>query len=563
MINAIAKRDRLYHKWKKTVSNRCSSGNPEFYEEYRKYRNILSNLIKKSKTDYYNAVFSSSQGDKKKTWKLINSLRGKCKQSLSSTFDIDNKHISCRKTIANKFNSYFSSLAKNLNKNIDLNKENVPIFQSYLPKPQQQSLFLSDTSTDEIICIIKELKNGKSSDIPITVIKRVKEIIAPHLCKLFNSCISTGTFPSCLKLGKITPIHKKGPKNEISNYRPVSTLPIFGKIFEKIIYDRLFSFAADRKILSDTQFGFRKKYSTSHAINYSVNLIKQFQLNGKDIIGIFIDLSKAFDTINHATLMTKLERYGIRGIPYDLIKSYLSDRYQVVNIDGTLSEREAVQYGVPQGSVLGPLLFLIYINDLQNSFTSSNVKFVLYADDTNIFVACNTVEESILLANKVLSHVRAYMLCNMLHINLDKSCFMHFSNNSNSNTFKDKNENDISETGRNKSKVSNNKLNRILVIGDSQIPEVDSVKFLGVTFDRGLSWDKHTENLYKRLKCAIAVIKRIKPCITEENFKTLYYTLFESHLLYGISAWGGICHRRLEKVFRTTEKMYSHILWRL
>ena len=155
---------------------------------------------------------------------------------------------------------------------------------------------------------------------------------------------------------------------------------------------------------------------------------------GKDIVGIFIDLRKAFDTINHATLMAKLERYGIRGIPYDLTKSYLSDRYQVVNINGTLSEREAVQYGVPQGSLLGPLLFLIYINDLQNSFTSSNVKFVLYTDDTNIFVACNTVEESILLANKVLSHVRAYMLCNMLHINLDKSCFMHFPSSSNSNT---------------------------------------------------------------------------------------------------------------------------------
>ena len=145
-----------------------------------RYRNILSNLIKKSKTDYYNATFSSSQDDKKKTWKLINSLRGKGKQSLSSTFNIDNKHISYRKTIANKFNSYFSSLAKNLNKNIDLNKENVPSYQSYLPKPQQQSLFLSETSTDEITSIIKDLKNGKSSDIPITVVKRVKDIIAPQ-----------------------------------------------------------------------------------------------------------------------------------------------------------------------------------------------------------------------------------------------------------------------------------------------------------------------------------------------------------------------------------------------
>ena len=176
-------------------------------------------------------------------------------------------------------------------------------------------------------------------------------------------------------MGKITPIHKKGTKNDIFNYRPVSTLPIFGKIFEKIIYDRLFSFDTERRILSDTQFGFRKKYSTSHAINYSLNLIKQFQLKGKNIIGI--DLSKAFDTINHTTLLTNLERYGIRGIPHDLIKSYHSDRYQAVNIDGTLSEREAVQYGVPQGSVLRPLLFLIYINDLQNCFTSPNVNCYL------------------------------------------------------------------------------------------------------------------------------------------------------------------------------------------
>ena len=148
----------------------------------------------------------------------------------------------------------------------------------------------------------------------------------------------------------------------------------------------------------------------------------------------------------------------------------------------------------------------------------------------------------------------------MLHINLDKSCFMHFSNSSNSNTLNEKNENDISHTGRNKSKVSNNKLDRNLVIGDSQIPEVDSVKFLGVTFDKGLSWVKQTENLYKRLKCAIAVMKRIKPCITKENFKTLYYTLFESHLLYGISVWGGISHRRLEKILDYRKNVFAYSL---
>ena len=174
-----------------------------------------------------------------------------------------------------------------MNKNINLsNDKSIPSFLSYLPKSQDSSLFLSKTSGNEIIGIIKELKNGKSSEIPINVIKHIKNIIAPHLSKLFNSCMAQGTFPPSLKTGRITPIHKKGPKNDITNYRPASTLPIFGKIFEKIIYDRLYFFITARKILSPTQFGFRKMYSTSHAVNHSIDLIKNFQIKVKYTIGI-------------------------------------------------------------------------------------------------------------------------------------------------------------------------------------------------------------------------------------------------------------------------------------
>ena len=350
LINSIAKRDRLYFKWKKTVSKNCKSGNSQLYEIYRKYRNMLSNLIKKAKSKYYHAKFTSASGDKKKMWKLINSLRGIKKQSLSSTFKIDNVNISCRKRIANAFNKHFSSLAKNLNKDIDLSNESIPNFCTYLPKHQQNSLFLDDTSSEEIIDIIKEFKDGKLSDIPVIVIKHIKEIIAPYMSKFINACISTGTFPSSLKLGKITRIHKKGPKNEVSNYRPVSTLPIFGKIFEKIIYSRLYSFLTDHNVLSNTQFGFRKHHSTSYAVNHSVNLIKQFQWEGKNTIGVFIDLIKAFDTIDHTTLLSKLECYGIRGIAHDLLRSYLSNRYQLINIDGTNSNKELVSYGVPKAA---------------------------------------------------------------------------------------------------------------------------------------------------------------------------------------------------------------------
>ena len=187
---------------------------------------------------------------------------------------------------------------------------------------------------------------------------------------------------------------------------------------------------------------------------------------------------------------------------------------------------------------------------------NKNVKFVLYANDTNIFISCTSFEEGISLANTVLDHVRNYMRCNLLHINLDKSCYMYFPCKKPSQT-NNKNEDSSSTTNQDselENTATNNDIKSLLCIGNSIIPEVDEVKFLGIIFDERLSWDKHVENLYKRLKSAIAVIKRIKPCIGKENFKTLYFTLFECHILYGISVWGGIPKFRLEKIFRLQKK---------
>ena len=168
-----------------------------------------------------------------------------------------------------------------------------------------------------------------------------------------------GIFPDNLKVGRITPIYKKGSKQLFENYRPISTLPILGKIFEKIIYSRLYSFLASKNILYDNQFGFRKGHSTSHALNYSVNKLLEAVDAKKHVIGIFIDLSKAFDTIDHTKLMFKLENYGIRGRCFKLLESYMSNRSQYTNIFNENSEMSIINYGVPQGSVVGPLLFLI------------------------------------------------------------------------------------------------------------------------------------------------------------------------------------------------------------
>ena len=326
---------------------------------------------------------------------------------------------------------------------------------------------------------ISEFKNGKASDFPIVAIKHIKDTIAPHLCKLYN-CIYLGTFPQCLK------------------YQPVSTLPLFGKIFEKMIYTRLYSFLTDNSVLTTAQFGFRKFHSTSYAINHSVNLINNFQNQGNHTVGIFIDLSKAFDTFDHATLLYKLEWYVIRGVAHELLRNYLTNRYQLTNISGTYSDKEEVQFGVPQGNVLGPILFLMYINDLVNCYKNPNVKFVLYADDTNIFISCTIIElqfeEGITLANDVLKYVNNYMTCNLLHINLDKSCFMHFLHKTSGlnghikqsleSDHSDSYEYDIAESPK-------------LLIGDTNISMLDEVKCLGVTFNRKLSWDAQTEALYK------------------------------------------------------------------
>ena len=283
------------------------------------------------------------------------------------------------------------------------------------------SISLEDCNEEEVSNIILELQNGKASDIPIIVIKAARIVISPYLSKLYNIGIASGIFPNVLKTSKITPIYKKGNKELIENYRPVSTLLILGKIFEKIIYSRLYKFLTQEGMISDSQFGFRKNRSTGLQ-------------SKKHVLGIFIDLSKAFDTLDHELLLRKLDNCGIRGISNDLLRSYLSNRKQFTYVLGEKSAIEHVLFGVPQGSVLGPLSFLLYINDIINCFTDNNINLVLYADDTNIFITGDSRQNLIEKANNVLIKVNKFMKSNLLHINLGKCCFMHFNPRTKCNT---------------------------------------------------------------------------------------------------------------------------------
>ena len=271
LINSTSKRDRLYKIWKKTTAKLCKSGDPRLFEEYRRYRNKLSLLIKTPKQQHYSHKLLNATGNLKQTWAAINELRDKSKANASSFFTIDNSVLTDKKSIANKFNNHFRNLAATLNEDIPKHHIGLENFKKFLPKSEQSSLLLNDTEVNEVIDIIKEFSNDKLSDFPIVVVKHCAPIIAPTLSRLYNCCMLSGSFLVELKFGIITPVYKKGQKDKIENYRPISTLPIFGKIFEKLLYSRIYDFMIERRIICETQFGFRKHHSTSHAINHSVN----------------------------------------------------------------------------------------------------------------------------------------------------------------------------------------------------------------------------------------------------------------------------------------------------
>ena len=530
LIISIGHKEVLYADWDDTRSKICPDGDQKVHQKYSDYRRSLKHTINAAKEKFYGTKFKQYKGNFKKTWEIINEIRGKQKSSCKSHFIIDNEKVSNRRVIANEFNKYFISLASTLNDAYNEGIEIRPItpFTEFLKTSNESSIFLEDCTINEIYDVINGLENNKASDIPVNIIKKSASIIAPVLAGTFNHCMKLGIFPESLKVGKITPIFKKGDAQLIENYRPVSTLPIFGKIFEKIIYERLYSFFVSQNIMNPHQFGFRKGHSTSHALNFSVDLIERSLAKHMHLLAIFIDFSKAFDTIDHKILLHKLWHYGIRGNAHSLLQDYLSKRTQYTNILNEESSKALVVYGVPQGSVLGPLLFLIYINDLIEC--SEQASFVLFADDTNIFVAGKTYDEAVEKANDILRCVSNYTRANKLHINIDKTCFMHFQPKRSTTT--------VTATD-----------NTVLKLNGNEVEEVSETKFLGVTIDNQLSWEAHLNSLAKKLKCCSGQINRISNLIPQELYKSIYHTLFESHLSYGITVWGGVSLVKMRPIF--------------
>ena len=278
--------------------------------------------------------------------------------------------------MATKINKYFANVANQLLNGIG---ETNNKYQDYLKNPNKSSIFLNQTDFGEVHYILSTLDVNKSGDIygiSPRLLKTARSELAGNLTLLFNMSLRTGVFPDILKIANIIPIYKDGSRLNPANYRPISLLPIIGKILEKIIYTRLYKFMEKYKIINKQQYGFQKNKSTEHALIDIHEHILQSIEHKETPCCVFLDFAKAFDTVNHTILLRKLEHYGIRGVANNLLESYLGNRKQFVSVGGSTSDVELVQHGVPQGSILGPLLFLIYINDI--IYSSTLLKFFLF-----------------------------------------------------------------------------------------------------------------------------------------------------------------------------------------
>ena len=305
----------------------------------------------------------------RKTWIVIKEVIGKTKlksSTLPRRLIIDGIETYDKNLIANRFNNYFTSIGETLASKIP---KSTRTYESYLTK-HNSDLEMQDLTENELKNGFYSLKPNKSSgfdNISARTILQCYESLKAPLKYIFNLSLNTGDVPNNLKIAKVTPIHKTGEKAETSNYRPISVLPCFSKILERIMYNRVYNFITKNNLLYEKQFGFQAKHSTDHAILELSNEIYQNFSDNKFTLGVFIDLSKAFDTVNHDILLKKLTFYGINNLYLTWFKSYLSGRTQYIQYDNSKTEMVNISCGVPQGSILGPLLFLIYVNDLKSS----------------------------------------------------------------------------------------------------------------------------------------------------------------------------------------------------
>ena len=533
LLSAINERDYL----KKSASK---SGLTQDWDIFKRKRNQVNSLKNQLKRDYYQTTLKNNKKDPRTLWKTLNNIipgnknNNSFPQSVTTEEGIE---ISDKKEIAKTFNDFFSSVGSKLAASFNFSDT------SHINPPVNENPFsFSDVTKSSVQKLISKLDNNKATGldgISVRALKAGSPILSYYLTYLFNMSLSSGYVPKCWKKKRVTPVFKKGNTDDPNNYRPISILPVTMKIFEKVVHQQVVDFLDLCNILSSSQSGFRNAHSTDTAVICVSDFILDELSKGNYVGAVLVDLKKAFDTVDHQILLKKLFCYGFRDISFDWFNSYLSDREQCTILDATSSTfLPEDPFGVPQGSVLGPLLFLLYINDINQSINPQKTFHHLYADDTIIIQSSKTPVQLKTDMNQQLLDLSNWFIKNKLSVNASKTEVIFF--------------------GR-PDKVNECKTLFPLSFQNKALECRERVKYLGVTFEESMSWNEQVKSVRKKAYHSIHKIQRISNLLDVHTKKLLLNALVMPHINYCCSSWSSMSasnNKKFESLMKNIDKIH-------
>lgn len=529
IIDAIKTRDRF-----KSINNQ---------EQYKLWRNKVSKMIKLSKKQQFSDIINENANNPASIWKLFKELGASKRNSGTSilSLKINDEIIKNSSDIASEFNKFFVSVAVKIKEPIVPSKfEKLKAFCDE-KLSENISFSIPTIAHEKVEKYLKNIDITKATgadNIGPRVLKLAAPYISDSLSYICNQSITSSTFPEKWKEGKVTPLHKNGSKDDTNNYRPISVLPIVSKLLEKHIHDSLMFYLTSNNLLHSTQSGFRPNHSCETALLQMIN--KWFEaINNSQMIGmVMVDFRKAFDLVDHTLLLKKLKYYRISKETIDWFSSYLLNRKQKVFVNNTLSAAENIVTGVPQGTILGPLLFLIFINDLP--LYTNNVSTDLYADDTTLYQigrSLNCIEQQLQIALQKLSE---WCKLNGMLINTTKTKVMVITTN--------------------QKRAHLNKGILQLTYNNDTLTMIESDKILGVHVDNNLTWTNHIDAIAKKVASNLWLLSKIKTYLSIENRIQFYKSYIQPHLDYCNTVWGSTSQRNLDRIYRLQKRACKIIL---
>ena len=494
------------------------------WTQAKRIRNICTNRLRKAKADYVRSNLDNNQNNPKKFWKHIQDVfptKSKSNRNIVLT-DLDtNKEIDSDK-VADYINDFFTNIGPNLAKEC-----NTP--WSFYGTESNNILDGITTTPEEVLDLCKRININKAScvdNLSSEILRDAFMIIPTKVCLLFNASFNPAIIPSEWKITRVTPLPKTGNSKLVSNYRPISLLSLLSKLIEKIVHNRIYNYLDNFDLLDHRQGGFRPKHSTVKKSSYFVNDLYSAMNDNKFTVAVFINAMKAFDTVNHQILLNKMKKLGIKGNLLEWVRDYHTARYQRTLANNITSKQNTITCGVPQGSVLGPLLFIIYINDISKAIT--NCKVSLYADDTVIYISHSDYLNAVHLIQSDLNRVYTWCDSNKLTINCKKTKFCLYGMRS------------LVHRGK--------MLNIKLSLNNQILEQVCSYKYLDLILDEHLNYNKHIKEMNKLVTHKLYLLSKVRKYINETACINIFKTMILSLIEYCDIIYAGTSHGNLSNL---------------